>query len=58
MVTLTVAAFETRRCLWLFPRPGFFVWANWHGGYVMGWRLRVFTTPRRSFGVTKEGARR
>lgn len=35
MVTLTVAAFETRRGLWLLP-PGL-VWANGHGGYVMGW---------------------
>jgi hypothetical protein len=38
MVTLTVAAFETRRGLWLLP-PAFLFWANCHGGYVMGWAI-------------------
>ena len=38
MVTLTVAAFETRRGLWLLP-PAFLVWSNCHGGYVMGWAI-------------------
>ncbi len=36
MVTLTVAAFETRRGLWLLP-PAFLIWANCHGGFLMGW---------------------
>ena len=35
MVTLTVAAFETRRGLWLLP-PAFLIWAICHGGYLMG----------------------
>ena len=38
MVTLTVAAFETRRGLWLLP-PAFLIWANCHGGYLMGWAV-------------------
>lgn len=38
LVPLTVAAFETRRCLWLLP-PTFLVWANLHGGFVMGWAV-------------------
>src|SRR5579871_3093113 len=38
MVVLTVAAFETRRALWLLP-PAFLIWANCHGGYLMGWAI-------------------
>lgn len=38
LVTLTVAAFETRRGLWLLP-PVFLVWANCHGGFLMGWAV-------------------
>ncbi len=38
MVTLTVAAYETRRGLWLLP-PAFLVWANCHGGFIMGWAI-------------------
>jgi hypothetical protein len=38
MVALTVAAFETRRGLWLLP-PAFLLWANLHGGFIMGWAL-------------------
>lgn len=38
MLVLTVAAFETRRGLWLLP-PAFLVWGNCHGGYVMGWAI-------------------
>ena len=38
MVALTVAAFETRRALWLLP-PAFLIWANCHGGYLMGWAV-------------------
>ena len=38
MVGVTVAAFETRRGLWWLP-PAFLVWANCHGGYLMGWAI-------------------
>ena len=38
MIALTVAAFETRRFLWLLP-PAFLIWANLHGGFIMGWAL-------------------
>jgi hypothetical protein len=38
LVTLTVAAFETRRFLWLLP-PAFLVWSNLHGGFLMGWAV-------------------
>jgi hypothetical protein len=38
MVTITIAVFETRRGLWLLP-PAFLIWANCHGGYVMGWAV-------------------
>ena len=38
MVAVTVAAFETRRGLWLLP-PAFLIWANCHGGYLMGWAV-------------------
>ena len=38
MVTVTVAAYETRRGLWLLP-PAFLIWANCHGGYLMGWAV-------------------
>jgi hypothetical protein len=38
LVTLTVAAFETQRGLWLMPVV-FLIWANCHGGYLMGWAV-------------------
>ena len=38
LVALTVAAFETRRALWLLP-PVFLIWANLHGGFIMGWAI-------------------
>jgi hypothetical protein len=38
LVTLTVAVLETRRYLWLLP-PVFLIWANCHGGYIMGWAI-------------------
>ena len=38
MVTLTVAVFETRRGIWLLP-PAFLIWANCHGGFLMGWAI-------------------
>lgn len=38
MLALTVAAFETRRFLWLLA-PAFLVWSNLHGGFLMGWAV-------------------
>jgi hypothetical protein len=35
-LALTVAILESRRRLWLLP-PLFLIWANCHGGFVLGW---------------------
>jgi hypothetical protein len=36
MIPVTMAAYESRRGLWWLPL-GFLVWANCHGGFIMGW---------------------
>ncbi|MBZ5578931.1 MAG: hypothetical protein LAP40_20410 [Acidobacteriia bacterium] len=38
LVTVTVAVFDTRRILWALPLI-FLLWANLHGGYLMGWAI-------------------
>jgi len=38
LVTVTVAIFEVRRGLWWLPLV-FLVWANCHGGFLMGWAI-------------------
>jgi hypothetical protein len=38
LITITVAIFEARRGLWFLP-PIFLLWANCHGGFVMGWAI-------------------
>ena len=38
MIPVTMAAYETRRGLWLLPL-GFLIWANCHGGFIMGWAV-------------------
>ncbi|MGO9232345.1 MAG: hypothetical protein ACLQKA_24370 [Bryobacteraceae bacterium] len=35
-LALTVSILESRRRLWLLP-PLFLIWANCHGGFVLGW---------------------
>jgi hypothetical protein len=66
MIPVTMAAFETRRGLWFLPL-GFLIWANCHGGFIMGWvvagsycaeglyqRLKGMPTPdlRKICGIT------
>ena len=36
MIPVTMVAYETRRGLWWLPL-GFLIWANCHGGFIMGW---------------------
>ena len=36
MVALTIAILEYGRWLWILP-PLFLIWANCHGGFIMGW---------------------
>src|ERR1700730_4635128 len=38
MAALTIVVYESRRGLWLLP-VGFLVWANCHGGFVVGWAI-------------------
>jgi len=39
-LALTVLILESRRRLWLLP-PLFLIWANCHGGFVLGWVVLV-----------------
>jgi hypothetical protein len=38
MAALTIVVYEARRGLWLLP-VGFLLWANCHGGFVVGWAI-------------------
>lgn len=38
MIPVTMAAYETRRGLWWLPL-GYLIWANCHGGFIMGWAI-------------------
>jgi hypothetical protein len=40
MIPVTMAAYEIRRGLWWLPL-GFLIWANCHGGFIMGWAVAV-----------------